>query len=141
MKRFSVCLVSITLLVVATTSSAHTIVKKPFQKRYKFKSVTCYACHANGKDEKGKRLGKEVLNDFGKAMHKITGEKKFKDRIAAAKKADRTTRKKEEEEIIKEFLETLKQLEKVESTEGTPWGALIKEGKIDGVKMATPPAD
>lgn len=138
MKHVSQVLIAALLLALMGTPEiveAHTVLKKPFQQRYDFKSVTCFACHLNAKDEDGKRLGKEHLNDYGKAMKKLTAKRQFTDRLDAAKSSASATRKKIQSEVVKEFVETLKQLEKVKSPSGKLWGELIKGGKIDGVKL------
>ena len=137
MKKYAAFLAAAALsaiVIPSDTCNAHTILKRPFQKRYDFKSVTCYACHVDGKDKDGKRLGKEYLNDLGKDMHSLLAERKFTERIESAKKADSATRKKAHAEIIEEFLESLDQFEQLKSPNGLLWGPLIKDGKIDGVK-------
>ena len=69
------CLLALTLNV--SPLAAQTLFKKALQEKYGFRSVSCYTCHAKGKDADGKLLGKEHRNDFGKAMEKaLVGKEK-----------------------------------------------------------------
>ncbi len=123
-------------MICASGVFAHTIYKRPFQKRYDFRSVSCYACHAEGKDENGKRLGKEVLNDLGKVMKKNMGDGAVTARINEVKKEERDVQKKVEAEIAAEFLKAMDEIDQLKAPDGeNTWGELIKAGKIDGVRM------
>ncbi len=124
----------VTILASCGTAVGSTVFKKPFQQRYGYRSVSCYACHAKGKDENGKPLGKEVLNELGKEMKKQFVEYKFGKRIEEVEKADAAAKKEVHAEIAKEFLEAIEKFEKIESPNGETWGELFKAGSIEGVK-------
>jgi cytochrome c553 len=124
----------ITMLARCGPAVGSTVFKKPFQQRYEYRSVSCYACHMKGKDENGKPLGKEVLNELGKEMKKQFAEYKFGARIEEVKKADAATKKEVHAEIAKEFLEAIEKFEEIESPSGEKWGVLFKAGSIEGVK-------
>ena len=126
-------------MIFASGVSAHTLYKRPFQKRYDFRTVSCYACHVDAKDENGKRVGKEELNDLGKVIKGNMGDGTVTERINEAKKEERDVQKKLEAEIAEEFLKAMDEIDKLKSPDGeTTWGELIKAGKIDGVKMKKP---
>lgn len=123
------------LIASASPAQAHIIFKKAFQKEYGYKSVSCYSCHKQGKDENGKTLSKKIRNEFGDAIYQQVKDKDITKRVKAAKTLKDPTAKKEAYlEINAEVLEAIKMISDKKSSDGTTWGERLKEGKIDKVK-------
>ena len=136
--KWFVTTVACCLLTVATSNfpaQSQTVFKKALQQKYGFKSVSCNACHQKGKDADGKSLSKEHRNEFGEALHGLLAEKNASQRIKDAKKAGADARKKMNAEVTVEFLEALTDVEKMESPDGPSWGELLRDGKMEGVKV------
>lgn len=95
MRRLCLAILFLCGLVIMVASSgpaeAYTAFKKPLQQRYGYRSVSCFTCHEKGKDENGKPLGKEFLNELGKEMKKLFVESNFAERLDEAEKADAET--------------------------------------------------
>ena len=121
----------------AATAEAHPPFGLALKNAYDFRSVTCYACHIQGKDEEGKILGREHRNELGKALAKLLEEKMISERIEAAKELTFTERKKVNDAATEEFLKALEQLEDKPAPEagGKTWGELIKSGEWEGVNL------
>ncbi len=109
--------------------------RKALQKKYRFKSVSCYTCHAHV--EKGTKDPKTHRNDFGKAFDAILADKDLTGRIKSVKSLSRSDPKKKEvvDAVVADFLTALEQVEKEKSPEGETYGELLKDGKLDGVKL------
>ena len=138
MRNFTTVVLCCLLMVVTSSFPAHsqTVFKKALQKKHDFKSVSCTACHLKGKDANGKALGKEHRNAFGEAIYKLLADKEVTKRIKEAKKAGLDAKKKVNEEVTQEFLEALSTVEEMPSQEeGSTWGELLREGKLEGVKV------
>jgi hypothetical protein len=100
--------------------------------------VSCYACHVE-KDENGKKVDKDVLNDLGIVIKKGMGDGTATQRINEVKEEEREVQKKVHKQIAAEFLEAMDEIDKMKTPDGeSTWGELIKAGKIDGVKMKKP---
>ena len=136
--RWFATAVACCLLILVTNNfpaQSQTVFKKALQKKYGYKSVSCYTCHKKGKDANGKSLGKEHRNEFGEALHVLLAEKDVTNRIKEAKKGGGESRKKVYAEVTKEFLEALDKVEEMKSEDGATWGKLLDEGKLKGVKV------
>ena len=115
----------------------HSPYGKVMKERYELRSVSCYACHVKGKDEKtGKPLGKEHLNQFGEVLHTALKDKKITERLEAAKKLSRDERTKLNEVVAAEFLEGLKKIEGQAGPGGKTWLELLKSGELEGITRA-----
>jgi hypothetical protein len=111
------------------------VFKTALQKKYDFKTVSCLTCHAKGKDAKGKPLGKEHRNLFGKQFEKLLKSKQVTKRLNDAKALkDAKAKQKVTDAVTAEFLEALKKVEQLKSPTGPAWGELLREAKIEGVK-------
>lgn len=122
-----VCAIAV-CFVFAVDANAHSEFKKALQKKYNLKSVSCNTCHVKGKP-------KSERSDFGKLF-----DKHFKGKDISAK-----YKKLKDEELDdeidefkkymdKEFKKAIVEIEKVEK-DGSTIGKMIKEGKIDGIKL------
>jgi hypothetical protein len=121
----------------AATADAHPPFGLALKNHYDFRSVTCYACHIQGKDEEGKILGREHRNELGKALAALLEDKNITEQIEAAKELTFTERKKVNDAATEEFLKAMEQLESKPAPEadGKTWGELIKSGEWEGVKL------
>ena len=126
-----------TLAGLAATADAHPPFGLAFKNRYDFRSVTCYACHIQGKDESGQLLSREHRNVLGKALAALLEEKKITERIEAAKELTFTERKKVNDAATEDFLKALEQLESKPAPEagGKTWEELIKSGQWEGIRL------
>jgi hypothetical protein len=143
MKR-SFGLICVVLLFIAQTppSPAQSEFKKALQSKYDLKTVSCFACHIRKADipedqqAAFKKNAKSFRNDFGKEFDRLLDGKNITKRLAAVKEleADDPQKKKVKEEVTKEFLVALKEVEQVKSPSGVTYGELLEKGKLDGVK-------
>ncbi|MBC8869184.1 MAG: hypothetical protein H8E44_07190 [Planctomycetes bacterium] len=101
---------------------------KAFKKKYKLRTVTCYACHVKGED-------KDVLNPFGKKIDKLIEGMHVTERLEAAKELEIEEQDLIEEEIGKEFLGVLKKLDTMKTPCGKTYAEIIAAGKIEGTKL------
>jgi hypothetical protein len=106
---------------------AHAYMRKPFQARYKLRTVSCYACHV-------KRKKKEEVTEFGKVIKKLLEGQNVVARVEAAKDLDRAEKDLAMDELTKEFVEVLKKLDKMKTPEGEWYADVIRAGRIEGVK-------
>ena len=138
------CYVCCGLVVISQASPAfaQTEFKKALQKKYDFKTVSCFTCHLRKKEVSDdqqaafKENAKAFRNEFGKAFEKHLKGKDVTKRLADVKElaTDDPQRKKVREEVTKEFLEALKKLESEKSSSGETYGELLKNAELDGVK-------
>lgn len=143
MKR-SVCVICCLSILTAQTppSLAQTEFKKTLQKKYDFKTVSCYSCHSKKSEvpeeqhEAFKKNSKAFHNPFGKEFVKLLKGKEVTKRLADVKKlpSDDPEKKKVIDEVNKEFLEALKTVETLEAPSGETYGELLKTATLSGVK-------
>lgn len=115
---------------------AHTPYVKALKERHELRSVSCFACHAKGKDEEtGRPLGKEHLNALGESLHAMLKDKKITERIEAAKQLSIAERKAVNEEAAAEFLKAMEQIESKPSADGKTWLQLIQTGELEGIRL------
>ena len=143
MKR-SVCVICCLSILAAQTppSVAQTEFKKTLQKKYDFKTVSCYTCHSKKSevpDEQRKAFAKnskKFHNVFGKEFVKLLKDKEITKRLAVVRKlaSDDPEKKKVVAEVNKEFLEALKKVVTLESPTGETYGELLKAATLSGVK-------
>ena len=131
------CLTILGAIVVAwtvsTPASAHSFMKKPFQKRYSLKLVSCNTCHVKGEE-------KTVINGFGETIQKLLDGTDIVSRARVCKDLDKEAKKKVEKELAEEFAVTLKRLDAVKAPSGKPYGLAIREGEVSGAKPRKPRA-
>ena len=121
-------LVAVTLVAVLTGSvNAHSYMKKPMQKRYHLKLVSCNACHVKGEE-------KEVVNPFGETIEKLLEDTTIPQRVEACKEADEETKKQIEKALAEEFGVLLKRLDEIKTPSGKPYGQALRDGDIAGAK-------
>ena len=143
MKR-SVCVICCLSILAAQTppSLAQTEFKKTLQKKYDFKTVSCYTCHSRKREvpeeqhEAFAKNSKKFHNTFGKEFVKLLKGKEITKRLTDVKKlaSDDPEKKKVVDEANKEFLEALKKVETLESPSGETYGELLKAATLSGVK-------
>jgi hypothetical protein len=143
MKR-SVCIICCLSILAsqAPPSLAQTEFKKTLQKKYDFRTVSCYTCHSRKaevpEDQQAafKENAKKFHNAFGKEFVKLLKGKEATKRLADVKKlaSDDPEKTKVKDEVNKEFLEALKKVETMESTTGETYGELLKTATLKGVK-------
>ena len=99
-------------------------VKKSKNTQFKadFKKAACYTCHVKGKK-------KDVNNPYGKALAKLI-EGNANARKKAATKESPEKGKAMKATILKELEAAFTKVEKLKSKAGTPYGKLLKEGKL-----------
>jgi hypothetical protein len=135
--RIAFGLVGIALL--ASAASADTLFMKALKAKYDYKIVSCYTCHAKGKDPAtGEPFGKEVRNDFGKLFEPALAGKDIKGRIAEAKEADDAKKAEINEAITADFLAALATVEAMQAADGKTYAEHLKAGTQEGVKLKTP---
>ncbi len=98
--------------------------------RYALRSVSCTACHPKAKKEKTK----DVLTPFGADIATILKGKMVSQRIAATKEMNREDRTKTLEQIKREYLEALKQLDKMKAPNGKPYAEALPAGEVEGTR-------
>ena len=121
---------------------AQTEFKKALQKKYDYKTVSCFTCHMRKKEisddqqDAFKENAKSFRNEFGKGFEKHLKGKDVTKRLADVKglATDDPDRKKVQEEVTKVFLEALKKIEAEKSPSGATYGELLKNAELDGVK-------
>ena len=124
------------MMVAPTIALGHSPYAKALKTHYELRSVSCYACHAKGKDKKtGKSLGKEHLNSFGKAQAALLKDKKVKQRLEDVKKSSREEREKVNEAVAAEFLKVMAKIEKQPAADKKTWLELLKSGKLEGIRL------
>ncbi len=121
------CTAVVGLIVGVPAAEGHTFMRKPFQKKYDLKSVSCYTCHIKGKD-------KEIVTEFGKTLKTLLKGKEITARMKAVKGADRKAKKEVEEECTKDLVEALKKLDKMKTPSGKSYPEAIKAGDVEGAK-------
>ena len=132
----------LTVALLTSTASAHTEFKKALQKKYDYRTVSCFACHMrksdvpDDKQDEYKKNAKSFRNEFGQVLHEELKEKEITKRMADVKSlaSDDPEKKKVKAAVTEEFLAALKKVEEKESSDGTPFGELLKSAKLDGVK-------
>lgn len=130
------------LLVHSPATLAHAPFKKGLQKKYDFKSVSCYTCHARKADIAAKDLddfarnSRSFRNSFGSQLGKLLAGKNTTQRLMDVKKLDLDDPKKIKviNDVTSDFLEALKKVELVKSPSGPTYGELLKMGILAGVK-------
>jgi ribosomal protein L23 len=127
--------VTLMLMIGAFPGSAlaHSFMKKPFQKRYNLRVVSCNTCHVKGEE-------KDVINDFGATVQKLLEGMDVESRVQACKEADKETKEKIEKELAEEFVVVLKRLDTIASASGKPYADAIREGEVAGAKPRKPRA-
>jgi hypothetical protein len=146
MKRLFCVVFCVSVLLVQSRSTlAHSPFKKALQRKYGFKSVSCYACHsrkadisADDLDADGKNK-KAFRNAFGIQLSKALEGKNTTKRIAGVKEleSDDPKKMKVTKEVTEEFLEALIRVEALKSPSGVTYGELLKKATLDGVKKNT----
>ena len=144
--RFAACTLgsfAITLSLVAP-GAGQIEFKKALQKKYDFKSVSCFTCHSRKRDIPAdaqpawKDNPKSFRNAFGKEFDKHLGGKDVTQRLKAVKKLKKNDPDKQKviDEVVAEFMEALEEVEdaKSEDGDGPTYGELLKQAKLDGVK-------
>jgi len=115
-----------------STAQAQIEFRLALEKKYdKNITVTCNACHVALKP-------KTVRNEtFGKELEKALAGKMVSKRLEDVKKLpiEDPAKVKVKEEVTAEFLEALKKVEALKAPAGATYGELIKQGKLDGVKL------
>ena len=143
MKRLICVICCLSILAAQTPPSlAQTAFKKTLQKKYDFKTVSCYACHSKKSEvpeeqhEDFKKNSKAFHNVFGKEFVKLLKGKEVTKRLLDVKKlpSDDPEKKKVIDEVNKEFLESLKTVEALEAPSGETYGELLKTATLSGVK-------
>ena len=123
----TICGAIILAWIASSPASAHSFMKKPFQKRYSLKLVSCNACHVKGEE-------KDVVNDFGETIQKLLEGTDIEARARVCKELDKEAKQKIEKELAEEFAVTLKRLDDVKAPNGKPYGLAIRDGEVDGAK-------
>ncbi len=119
--------------VLPSSANAHSFMKKPFQKRYNLRLVSCNTCHVKGEE-------KDQVNDFGATVQKLLEGMDVDSRVQACKEADKETKEKIEKELAEEFVIVLKRLDAIPTAAGKPYADAIREGEVDGAKPRKPRA-
>jgi hypothetical protein len=119
------------LAALPSSASAHSFMKKPFQKRYNLRLVSCNTCHVKGEE-------KDQVNDFGATVQKLLEGMDVDSRVQACKEVDKETKEKIEKELAEEFVVVLKRLDAIPTATGKPYADAIREGEVDGAKPRKP---
>ncbi len=128
MRRSLTVLVAVSLVAVMTGSAnAYTYMKKPLQKRYNLRLVSCNTCHVKGEE-------KDVVNKFGETIDKLLEGTDIPQRIEACKEVDEETKKQMEKVLTEEFTVLLKRLDEIKAPNGKPYGQALRDGEIEGAK-------
>ena len=131
------CLIVVALMLflgaLARPGDAHSFMKKPFQKRYNLRLVSCNTCHVKGEE-------KDVVNEFGSTVQKLLEGMDVEARVQACKEADKETKEKIEKALAEEFVVVLKRLDTITTASGKPYAEAIREGEVAGAKPRKPKA-
>lgn len=126
----SMFVVGLAATILVPSALGHSILGSGLKTPYNLRSVSCTACH----DKEHKEKSKEALTPFGKDIATILKGKMVSERIEASKDLSREERTKVTDEIKKEFLETLKKLDKMKAASGKPYAEALPAGEIEGTK-------
>ena len=157
--KSTTCLICSLLFValLAKPSFGHTELAKALKAKHGLRSVTCYACHARKTDIPAAdlpafKLNKKAFrNNFGQEIAKLLKGKDVTKRIFDAKAAAKAARgtpnaaqakaaaDKVKAAVTEEFLEVLKEVEKIKSPAGPTYGELLENAQLPGVKPKPKP--
>jgi hypothetical protein len=100
-----------------------------FKKKYALKSVACVVCHIKTEAE-----DEHPLNDLGVTLAQRLEGRNVTQRLDAAENADETAQDKVKEEVQKEFLDVLKELDAIKAPSGKTYPDALRAGEIEGAK-------
>ena len=125
MRNFSI-LTGLMILVsfAPRMSAAHDVYKEPLEERYNLKTVSCKSCHPNNKD-------RSIHNKFGQYFADMFKDKNITQEYEAAKKLGEEAQQKYEQQMINQFKEALKIVEKKQMTIED----MIKAGLLNGTRL------
>ncbi len=125
----------VAMLANASITCGQTMFRTELQKKYNFRSVSCFTCHEKNVPSDVDEP-KKYRNAFGKMFDKEFAGKNISQRLNEVKSLDRDDPKrvKVEEEIKKEFHAALEKIEQME-VKGRKIADWLKSGDIEGVKL------
>ncbi len=117
--------------MLSAPACAHSFMKKPFQKHYDLKLVSCSTCHLKGEK-------KDLVNEFGETIQKLLAGTDVAAQIQVSKAADKETKDRIEKKLAQEFAVVLNRLDELKAPSGKLYAQAIRDGDIAGAKPKKP---
>jgi hypothetical protein len=94
--------------------------KKPFQKHYDLKLVSCSTCHLKGEK-------KDLVNEFGETIQKLLADTDVPAQMQVCKEADEETKDRIEKKLAEEFTVVLKRLDELKAPSGKAYAQAVRD--------------
>ena len=117
--------------MLSGAACAYTFMKKPFQKHYDLKLVSCSTCHLKGEK-------KDLVNEFGETIQKLLADTDVPAQMQVCKEADEETKDRIKKKLAEEFTVVLKRLDELKAPSGKTYAQAIRDGEIAGAKPKKP---
>lgn len=125
----------VAMILHVGAACAQGIFRTELKKKYGFRTVSCYTCHA--RVPSGTENPKQYRNDFGKLFEARLKGKNVTARLKEVKGLKRgdPRRASVESDVRQQFLEVLKKVEQLAYPGGGTYADALRDGKIDGIKL------
>jgi len=114
---------------VTAPLQAQGVLGTAFKKKYTLRSVACVVCHIKTEAE-----DEHPLNDLGITLARRLEGRNVTQRLDAVENADETARDKVKEEVQKELLDVLKELDAMKAPSGKTYPDALRAGEIECAK-------
>lgn len=129
--RVSVVLVLVILvnsLTAVPTQAAHSVFKRVLQRRYELASVSCNTCHVEEKE-------RTERNEVGDVIYEQLADQKISERFREAKRRGFESRRQFEGVMEREFLQALKTIEPLRTSNGRTFGQRFRSADFRGLRL------